>query len=110
MIKAVLLDLFETLVTERHLAPVRASSLGERLGLESTAFRARWRSQRPRVLRGQLSFADALPLMMTEKDAVKLQVYAELLGEVRVLRQDVRWERGLDELRGLLRGVLAPSR
>ena len=60
MIKAVLFDLFETLVTERHLTPVRASSLGERLGLDSTAFRARWRSQRPRVLRGQLSLADAL--------------------------------------------------
>lgn len=60
MIKVVLFDLFETLVTERHLTPVRASSLGERLGLERTAFRVRWRSQRPRVLRGHLSLADAL--------------------------------------------------
>jgi putative hydrolase of the HAD superfamily len=60
MITAILFDLYETLVTERGTNAVRASSLGPRLGLEPTAFRKAWTSQRPRVIRGQLSFADAL--------------------------------------------------
>jgi putative hydrolase of the HAD superfamily len=60
MIAAVLFDLYETLVTERHAAPVRASSLGKRLGLDTAAFRRAWKPQRCRVIRGQVSFADAL--------------------------------------------------
>jgi putative hydrolase of the HAD superfamily len=60
MITAVLLDLYETLVTERVTGPVRASSLGARLGLDPIAFRKAWASLRPRVVRGQSSFADAL--------------------------------------------------
>jgi putative hydrolase of the HAD superfamily len=60
MIAAVLFDLYETLVTERHAAPGRASSLGERLGLDAAAFRRAWKPQRSRVIRGQVSFADAL--------------------------------------------------
>jgi len=60
VIAAVLFDLYETLVTERHATPVRASSLGERLGLDATAFRLAWRPQRSRVIRGQVSFAEAL--------------------------------------------------
>ncbi len=60
MITAVLFDVFETLVTERGAAPPRASSLGEALGLDGTAFRAAWKTQRPRVVRGYLSFGEAL--------------------------------------------------
>ena len=60
MIAAVLFDLYETLVTERHAEPVRASSLGERLGLDTAAFRRAWKPQRRRVIRGQVSFAGAL--------------------------------------------------
>lgn len=60
MVKGVLFDLYETLVTERGTSPVRASSLGPRLGLDPTAFRHAWKSQRPRVIRGELSLADAL--------------------------------------------------
>jgi putative hydrolase of the HAD superfamily len=60
MIQAVLFDLFETLVTESGVRPARASSLGERLGIEPEAFRRQWRIRRPRVILGQLSFADAL--------------------------------------------------
>lgn len=55
-----LFDLYETLVTERGIAPVRASSLGERLGLDAAAFRLAWKPQRIRVLRGQVSFGAAL--------------------------------------------------
>jgi HAD superfamily hydrolase (TIGR01509 family) len=60
MIKAVLFDLYETLITESHLAPTRASSLAYVLGLERQAYRAEWKARRPRVVVGQLSFADAL--------------------------------------------------
>jgi HAD superfamily hydrolase (TIGR01509 family) len=60
MIAAVLFDLYETLVTERGTTPVRASSLGERLGLDGAAFRKMWKPQRSRVIRGQVSFADGL--------------------------------------------------
>jgi FMN phosphatase YigB (HAD superfamily) len=60
MIKAVLFDLFETLITESSVPPTRASSLGNALGLEQEAFRVEWKATRPRVVLGQLSFADAL--------------------------------------------------
>jgi HAD superfamily hydrolase (TIGR01509 family) len=60
MIKAVLFDLYETLITESHVAPTRASSLGHALGLERQAYRAEWRARRPRIVLGELSFADAL--------------------------------------------------
>ena len=57
---AVLFDLYETLVTERHATPARASALGERLGLDVVAFRKAWKPQRIRVIHGQVSFADAV--------------------------------------------------
>ena len=60
MIKAILFDLYETLVTERGTTPVRASSLGDALGLDPTAFRPVWKRLRHRVVRGELSFARAL--------------------------------------------------
>jgi len=59
-IKAVLFDLFETLVTESHAAPTRASSLAPALGLERQAYRPEWKARRPRIVVGTLSFADAL--------------------------------------------------
>jgi putative hydrolase of the HAD superfamily len=58
--RAVLFDLYETLVTEQGSAPARASSLGPRLGLDAKAFRAAWRCQRAQVVRGEISFANAL--------------------------------------------------
>jgi putative hydrolase of the HAD superfamily len=58
--RGVLFDLFETLVTERHAPPARASSLGPRLGIDAGVFRGAWKAQRGRVTRGQLTFADAL--------------------------------------------------
>ena len=60
VIKAVLFDLFETLVTESHVAPTRASSLAPALGLERQAYRPEWKARRPRIVVGALSFADAL--------------------------------------------------
>ena len=60
MIKAVLFDLFETLITESRFRPTRASSLASTLGLEDHAYRAEWRKRRQRIVRGQISFAEAL--------------------------------------------------
>jgi HAD superfamily hydrolase (TIGR01509 family) len=60
MIRAVLFDLFETLITESRFPPTRASRLGEALGLEPEAFRAEWKARRPLVIVGQLSFGEAL--------------------------------------------------
>jgi putative hydrolase of the HAD superfamily len=60
MIAAVLFDLYETLVTERETSPTRASSLGERLGLDAAAFRKAWKLQRAKVVRGHVSFVDEL--------------------------------------------------
>jgi len=60
MIAAVLFDLYGTLVTEAATRPRRASSLAASLGLEEHAYRAEWRKWRPRIVRGVVSFADAL--------------------------------------------------
>ena len=60
MIRAVLFDLYETLVTESETRPARASSLGEALGLDPVAFHTEWKAHRPLVVRGELSFGDAL--------------------------------------------------
>jgi HAD superfamily hydrolase (TIGR01549 family) len=60
MIKAVLFDVFETLVTERGRDIPRASSLGETLGLDGAAFRTAWKARRPHVVSGRLSFREAL--------------------------------------------------
>jgi putative hydrolase of the HAD superfamily len=60
MIEAILFDLFETLITESQVQPTRASSLAAALGLEREAYRAEWKARRPRVVVGELSFAEAL--------------------------------------------------
>jgi HAD superfamily hydrolase (TIGR01509 family) len=60
MINAVLFDLFETLITESAVRPTRASSLARALGLENEAYRREWKARRPRIVVGELSFADAL--------------------------------------------------
>ena len=60
MIRAILFDLFETLITESRVPPTRASALGEALGLEGEAFRVEWKARRPLVMVGQLSFGEAL--------------------------------------------------
>ena len=59
-VRAVLFDLFETLVTESHSTPTRAGSLGPALGLDAAAFKIEWKARRPLVTLGRLSFAEAL--------------------------------------------------
>jgi putative hydrolase of the HAD superfamily len=81
MIKAVLFDLYETLITESHLAPTRASSLAHALGLERQAYRAEWQARRPRIVVGELSFADALTevsrMLVGSVDAAVVQQICE---------------------------------
>ena len=60
MINAILFDLYETLITESHYRPTRASSLAPALGLERDAYRKEWKARRPRIVVGKLSFAEAL--------------------------------------------------
>jgi HAD superfamily hydrolase (TIGR01509 family) len=60
MIKAVIFDLYETLVTQTGTAVPRAGALGASLGLDATAYRREWKQLRPQALRGQLTFQQAL--------------------------------------------------
>jgi len=60
MTAAVLFDLYETLITESTTRPTRASALAAALGLEEKAYRTEWKQRRPRIVRGEMSFVDAL--------------------------------------------------
>jgi HAD superfamily hydrolase (TIGR01509 family) len=60
MVRAVLFDLFETLITESRTQPAGVSSLGPHLGCEREAFRREWKALRPAVMIGRVSFRQAL--------------------------------------------------
>jgi len=60
MVKAVVFDLYETLVTQSGTAVPRAGALGEWLGLNAIAYRREWKKLRPLALCGQLTFQQAL--------------------------------------------------
>jgi HAD superfamily hydrolase (TIGR01509 family) len=60
MVKAILFDLFETLITECRTRPPGVSSLAPALGCERAAFRSRWKILRPAVAIGRVSFRQAL--------------------------------------------------
>ena len=60
MVKSVIFDLYETLVTQSGRAVPRGGALGESLGLDPTAYRREWKQLRPQILRGQLTFQQAL--------------------------------------------------
>jgi tetraacyldisaccharide-1-P 4'-kinase len=55
-----------------------------------------------RVARGR---AQARPIVVTEKDAVKLRAFESVLGEVWVVGQRLVWDWGEDAVRTLLVGV-----
>jgi putative hydrolase of the HAD superfamily len=59
-VRAILFDLFETLITESGTRPAGVSSLAPRLGCDRAAFRARWKAVRPAVLIGRVPFCQAL--------------------------------------------------
>ena len=60
MVRAVLFDLFETLITESRTRPAGVSSLAPDLGCERAAFRSQWKAVRPAVVTGRLPFRQAL--------------------------------------------------
>ena len=60
MLRAVLFDLFETLITESGTRPAGVSSLAPTLGCERDAFRTSWKALRPAVRLGRMSFRQAL--------------------------------------------------
>jgi HAD superfamily hydrolase (TIGR01549 family) len=60
MVRAVLFDLFETLITESRTRPPGVSSLAPALGCDRDAFRSQWHALRPAVMIGRLSFRQAL--------------------------------------------------
>ena len=60
MVKAVVFDLYETLVTQSGTNVPRGGALGESLGLDPAAYRREWKQLRPRILRGELTFQEAL--------------------------------------------------
>jgi putative hydrolase of the HAD superfamily len=60
MVKAILFDLFETLITESRTQPPGVASLAPELGCEREAFRTQWKALRPAVTVGEVSFRHAL--------------------------------------------------
>ena len=60
MVKAVLFDLYETLITESGTRPPGVSSLAPALGCEREAFRREWKAIRPAVMVGRWSLREAL--------------------------------------------------
>jgi HAD superfamily hydrolase (TIGR01509 family) len=60
MVHAILFDLFETLITESRHPPSGVSSLAPEFGCAREAFRAQWKTRRPAVSAGRLSFRQAL--------------------------------------------------
>jgi HAD superfamily hydrolase (TIGR01509 family) len=60
MFKAVVFDLYETLVTQSTTVVPRGGALGDSLGLDPAAYRREWKQLRPHILRGQLTFQQAL--------------------------------------------------
>ena len=60
MVQAILFDLFETLITESRDPPSGVSSLAPEFECAREAFRAQWKTRRPAVTAGRLSFRDAL--------------------------------------------------
>jgi len=60
MLRAILFDLFETLITESATRPAGVSSLAPVLGCDREAFRREWTLLRPSVVLGRLAFRDAL--------------------------------------------------
>jgi HAD superfamily hydrolase (TIGR01509 family) len=60
MVRAVIFDLFETLITESATRPRGVTSLAPKLGCERGAFRTQWKVRRPAVTLGHLTFRQAL--------------------------------------------------
>lgn len=84
MIRALLFDLFETLVTEARAPVRRASSLAMELGLSEDAYRREWRSRRRDVVLGLCSFREVLAQIVRASGTPVNQEILERLRSERV--------------------------
>jgi HAD superfamily hydrolase (TIGR01509 family) len=106
MLKAVLFDLFETLVTESLTQPAGVSSLAAEFGCEREAFRRRWKALRPAVIVGHVSFRHALEDIVStlgrraeaatlerlcaERTHTKAKAFAQIEHQVLLMIDDLR--------------------
>jgi FMN phosphatase YigB (HAD superfamily) len=106
MPRAVLFDLFETLVTESLTQPAGVSSLASAFGCERQAFRTRWKALRPAVTAGHVSFRQALKDIATslgghaeeatlqracdERARIKAEAFAQIEHQVLMMLDDLR--------------------
>ncbi len=116
MVKAIFFDLFETLITESHAVPRRASSLGFDLGIEPDVFRVEWTPRRQAVILGHISFSDALAQICAVAGRPVENLTLERLCQERVRAKSLAFSRiepqiltALDELRkqGICLGVIS---
>ena len=89
---------------EEFLRSVAAVSSGQ-VGLITRPDHHRFTAHDVREVRAK---ADTRPIVVTEKDAVKLTPFADLLGEAWVLVQELEWEWGEAEVRSRLAEVAGP--
>jgi putative hydrolase of the HAD superfamily len=106
MVKAILFDLFETLITESGVRPPGVSSRASRLGCECEALRAEWKTLRSAVMTGRMSFRGALSEITTrlghpaddvtlewlysERRRTKAEPFAHIEYEVLAMADDLR--------------------
>jgi FMN phosphatase YigB (HAD superfamily) len=106
MLKAIIFDLFETLVTESLTRPAGVSSLAPAFGCEREAFRRQWKPRRSAVTTGQVSFRQALTDVATalggqadaavlervcdERTGTKARAFAHVEPEVLTMLDDLR--------------------
>jgi putative hydrolase of the HAD superfamily len=93
MVKAIVFDLFETLITESRTRPPGVSSLAPALGCERDAFRRQWEALRPAVTIGRLSLRQALSDITTKPGSPAGDVTLQHLCEERVRMKAKHFER-----------------
>ena len=84
MTKAIIFDLFETLITESGTRPAGVSSRASRLGCEREAFRGLWKALRPEVITGRIAFRQALGEITSRLGGAADDATLRELGEERV--------------------------
>lgn len=105
-IRAVIFDLYETLVSESGLDVPRAGALGPAFGLDPIAYRRQWKPLRPLVVRGELTFAEALRRTGTQ---LGVEIGAEHIQRAiddRVRARTAVLENGLPELVALTQDLV----
>src|SRR2546422_11532384 len=79
LIRAVLFDLYETLVTEFNQPLRRASSLATQLGVDEAAYKREWKSRRAEIVYGRCSFHHALAQIVPKLVGVAADTGLEVL-------------------------------